>query len=357
MDNLTQQNKKRLFSLFENLDKNEIINRPQKTLNSDVLVVDLFNLFIRCYSVYPNTNENGNLSGGLVGSLKSLAYAIRELKPTRCIVVADGAGGSKRRKQIYPDYKSGRKNRIRVNRMYAEVNTPDMEEKSMKEQLAKFIAYLHCLPVTLISVDNIEADDTIAYLATTVFNKPENNVTIMSADKDFLQLVNKRVRVWSPTKKKLYGVSEVISEYGIHPHNFVLFRCLDGDKSDNIDGIKGAGAKTVIKCFPQISEEKTLNVEYLKDHSESTSGKYKLYENVLSDWEIVERNYRLMQLREPDFAVCHQHGISARVEMEIKKCNIIEITQRFTYDGIHDQFPLLSNWLRESFGILDHYSK
>jgi 5'-3' exonuclease len=349
-------NKKKLFSIFENLNKEEIINAPPKTLNSEVLIIDLLNLFIRCYSVFPNMNDNGNLSGGLVGSLRSMAYAIKQLRPTRCIVVADGAGGSKRRKEIYPDYKSGRKNRIRVNRMYSDIMSPDMEEKSMKDQLAKFVNYLHCLPITLISVDNIEADDTIAYLATTVFTEPNQSVTIMSADKDFLQLVNNRVKVWSPTKKKLYGVSEVVSEYGIHPHNFVLFRCLDGDTSDNIDGIKGAGLKTSIKCFPELVNEKQLEVDYLKEHAEQNSGKFKLYENVLSNWEIVERNYKLMQLKTPDFAVCHQHGITDRVNMKVKHSNIVEIVQRFTQDGIHDQFPMVNLWIRESFGFLDYYT-
>jgi 5'-3' exonuclease len=350
-------NKKKLFSIFENLNREEILNAPAKTINSEILIIDMMNLFIRCYSVFPNMNDNGNLSGGLVGSLRSMAYAIKQLKPTRCIVVADGVGGSKRRKELYPEYKAGRKNRIRVNRMYSDICTPDVEEKSMKEQLSKFVNYLHCLPVTLVSVDNIEADDTIAYLATTVFKEKGQNVTIMSSDKDFLQLVNDRVKVWSPTKKKLYGVSEVIEEYGIHPHNYVLYRCLDGDVSDNINGVKGAGLKTVIKCFPKLSEETQLDVGHLREYSESNSGRFKLYESVLSDWETVERNYKLMQLREPDFALCHQHGISDRVGMEVKRSNIVEITQRFTRDGIHDQFPMIHSWLRESFGVLDYYAK
>jgi 5'-3' exonuclease len=348
--------KKKLFSIFNSItpEERERVTTP-KNINSDVLIVDLFNLFIRCYSVFPNMNDNGDLSGGLVGSLKSLAWAIREIKPTRCIIVADGAGGSKRRKSIYPEYKSGRKNRIRVNRMYADISTPDLEERSMREQFQKFVKYLGYLPVTLISVDNIEADDTIAYLCTTAFQDPLSRMTIMSADKDFLQLVNERVSVWSPTKKRLYGQAEILNEYGIHPKNFVLYRILEGDISDNINGITGAGLKTVKKLFPEMSEDVQLDLEYLRKKSEENHKRYKLYQNILSDWSIVERNYSLMQLKEPDFASVYQTGIRERIDMKVSNTNLIEILKQFTLDGIHDQIGNVHVWIRESFSYLDGF--
>ena len=160
--------------------------------------------------------------------------------------------------------------------MYEDISTPDMEQQSMKNQLSKFVKYLDLLPITTISVDHIEADDTIAFLATEYFKESHQNVTIMSADKDFLQLVNERVRVWSPTKKKLYGPLEVLNEYGIHPKNFVLYRVLDGDVSDNINGVKGAGLATVLKRFPTLVEDKQHELIVLKEVSEREQGNYKL---------------------------------------------------------------------------------
>ena len=56
----------------------------------------------------------------------------------------------------------------------------------------------------------------------------------MSSDKDFLQLCTGNVVVYSPTKKRIYGPAEVLDEYKIHPNNFVLYRALDGDDSDNV---------------------------------------------------------------------------------------------------------------------------
>ena len=350
--------KKRLFSLFDNMKggRDAVINAPQKNINSDVLIIDGFNLFLRAFSVVPSMNDNGDLMGGLVGSLKSMGYALRELKPTRCIVVFDGSGGSTRRRKIYPEYKGNRKNRIRVNRMYTDISTPDLEQRSMKEQLSKFVKYLDLLPVTTISVDHIEADDTIAFLATEYFKEPTQNVTIMSADKDFLQLVNERVKVWSPTKKKLYGPFEVLNEYKVHPKNFVMFRVLDGDTSDNIDGVKGVGLDTFIKRFPIYSEDNQFELITLKETSEREQGKYKIYGDIIDQWEKVERNYKLMQLRNPDFAAHLQLGIVNRMGITVKKMNLIEITREFTQDGIHALMPGYNVWLKETFGIVEHFA-
>ena len=105
------------------------------------------------------------------------------------------------------------------------------------------------LPLTVLSVDNAEADDVIAYISKQIYNKDENNITILSTDKDFLQLVDNRITVWSPTKKKVYKPDTVLNEYGIPSHNFIFYRAIDGDKSDSIPGLKGWGLKSISKVF------------------------------------------------------------------------------------------------------------
>ena len=83
--------------------------------NSKTLVIDGLNTFIRSWSTAPNLNENGDHIGGIVGTLKSIGYAIRTLNPTRVVVVFDGKGGSQSRKDIYSGYKSERgKNKIKM---------------------------------------------------------------------------------------------------------------------------------------------------------------------------------------------------------------------------------------------------
>ena len=74
----------------------------------------------------------------------------------------------------------------------------------------------------------------------------------MSTDKDFLQLVDNRIRVWSPTKKKLYDLEKVLEEYKYYIKNLLLSRILEGDQSDNIKGVMGIGTKTLFEKFSTI---------------------------------------------------------------------------------------------------------
>ena len=80
----------------------------------------------------------------------------------------------------------------------------DEEQDSKVNQIARLIHYLKCLPVHLISLDKVEADDIIAHLTQHLVASHNSDVTIVSADKDFLQLVNDNVTVYSPIVKEYY---------------------------------------------------------------------------------------------------------------------------------------------------------
>ena len=223
--------------------------------NSKTLVIDGLNTFIRSWSTAPNLSDNGDHIGGIVGTLKSIGYAIRLINPTRVILTFDGKGGAKSRQNIYAGYKADRaKNKIRLNRAITVDMNPEDEQVSMRRQMVALADLLTYLPVTIMLYDGIEADDVMGYIATQLRQEGEK-VVLMSSDKDFLQLVNKDVSVYSPTKKKIYNIDEVVEEFGIHPHNFINFRMIDGDKSDNISGVDGLGIKSIIKGFPILAEE------------------------------------------------------------------------------------------------------
>jgi len=192
--------------------------------NDKVLIVDGLNTFIRVFSVMPTLNDDGVHIGGIVGFLKSIGYAIHLFNPTRAIIVFDGKGGSSRRRKIFPEYKAGRKPKSRLVRAYDFASEAD-ERKNMLKQLQSVIEYLQLLPVTIIAMDNIEADDVISHLSKQVFN--ESEVVISSTDKDFLQLINHRIKVYSPTKKKIYDRDAIYEEYGIPSKNFLTYRILE----------------------------------------------------------------------------------------------------------------------------------
>ena len=293
---LTKEERQKLFSVIKNSGPVTKEDWTRKT-NNDILLIDGTNNFIRCWSANPALDSNGNHTGGIVGFLKSVGYAIKLLCPTRCIIVFDGIGGSFKRRKIFPDYKEKRKGRIRLNRSYEEMSNATSEEENCQRQYIRLINYLQTLPVNILSIDHVEADDVIAFLATECF-KDSRKVFIMSSDKDFLQLCNNNVAVYSPTKKRIYGPGEVVAEYKIHPNNFVLYRALDGDDSDNVNGIEGAGPKTIVKHFPWLEEPTLHTIDEIINHAVNLRNKYKVCENISVGKDILERNVQLMQLKE-----------------------------------------------------------
>jgi 5'-3' exonuclease len=129
------------------------VNEEHKTnhlreRNSRVLIIDGLNTFIRSWTTNPTMNEDGDHTGGVIGSLKSIGFQIREFNPTRVIVTFDGKNGSESRKKIHEGYKAGReKNRFRVNRTYGEMMTEEDEKLSMRQQfvwLNDILDYLTC---------------------------------------------------------------------------------------------------------------------------------------------------------------------------------------------------------------------
>ena len=242
-------NNSRYISILKEIEKHGGSSELSMDPNEKILIIDGLNTFIRVFSVIPSVNDDGIHIGGITGFLKSVGYAIKLLSPTRTIIVFDGKGGSTRRRKIFPEYKSQRKVKSRLNRSN-DYNNQEDEYQSMHMQLLRCVDYLETLPVSILSIDNVEADDVIAYIAKQLL--PESNTIIMSTDKDFLQLVDDRISVWSPTKKKLYNPINFKEEFEIAVNNFLMYRLMDGDKSDNIPGVNGMGWKTAIKRFTEL---------------------------------------------------------------------------------------------------------
>jgi DNA polymerase I len=326
----------------------------QKKKDDDILLIDGTNNFIRCWTVVPTLSTNGDHIGGVSGFLGTIGHAIKLLRPTRVIIVFDGQGGSIRRQKIYSEYKAHRKVTMRVNRAYEDMSDPELEKKEMLAQMGKLVDFLRTLPVSVACIDYIEADDTIAYIATQMF--PKSRVTIMSGDRDFLQLVSDRVTVWSPIKKKLYGVQDVIEQYGVHPTNFIYYRLLEGDKSDNIDGIKGIALKTALKMFPMLADAKEYSVEEMFRFSKDKMNEKKAYANILENVGIVTRNYQLMQLKSPDFGGSLQTKIQ-EVVGNIYEFNKFRFIQNLTTHGMHSSIPNYHVWLQEVFYPLSVLAK
>ena len=325
------------------------------TKDSHLLVIDGLNTFIRVFSAVPALNDDGQHIGGVTGFLRSVAAVVRLIKPTRCIIVFDGKGGSRRRKDIYPEYKANRANKTAFNR-YKEFASLEDEQDSMRRQFGRVIQYLNCLPITTLSIDNVEADDIMAYIANEIYTDQKNRVTICSTDRDFLQLVNDRISVWSPIKKKMYTPSVMKEEFGFNSTNYLVYRSFIGYKSDNIPGLKGVGPKSLVKYFPVFTEDREITIDELVEYANDVDKKYKVHTLVSENKELLELNYKLMQLKEVDINGNAKMITQNRVQGDIDKLNTLEFKKMFMADKMYTVIKDLDSWLKSSFNSLNAYA-
>ena len=336
-------------SIFDLLDgiKKEATSDP----NSRVLIIDGLNLYLRVFAVNGMLNDNGVPIGGVMGFLKSLAYSIREVNPTRVIVVYDGNGGSQRRRKILSNYKENRKPNKRITRWDAFKDFEE-ENKSKKAQFKRLLQYMDSLPINVIAIDRIEADDTIAYIAN---NLLEKEVTIMSADQDFLQLVNERITVWSPIKKKFYTPELVMKDYGVPAHNFLMYKVLMGDKSDNILGVKGLGPKKLPKIVPDIVTNKVLNLDCIIQ--EALKGKEPMHERIVASEHQLEINEKLMDLKNPPISGELKKQIRMLMNEPINLLSRNSFTTMYHDDCLGNALKIPDTWLTQHFVRLNSYAE
>ena len=322
-----------------------------ESLNDRVLILDGLNQFIRCFGAVPALNDDGEHCGGVTGFLLSTAATIRRLKPTRVVIVFDGKGGSNRRKSYYKEYKEGRTGLTKINRLAGYEDLED-QQVSMLNQFARLIEYLQILPISLTYIDYVEADDIIAYLANHYFKK---EVTIFSSDKDFLQLVNPRIKVWAPTKKKMYDEALVREEYGVIPQNLVFYRVIEGDKSDNIGGVRGVGPKTILSKMPFLNGDVLELDGFL--HKIKTECDDKLSQKLIENTTTIETNYRLMQLRDPEISSSITSNVRTLMDLHQPQLDMVEFKKMFMYDKLYTTFANVDSWLRNSFTSLENNLK
>jgi len=272
---------------------NNLKETPPRALNDHILVVDAMNTLIRSFSLLKAMNPSGAHVGGLVGFLRSLGYVTRIFDPTRVIIVWDGKGGSANRKNIDPNYKAQRAtSRITHWGLY---DTKEEETEALIGQLYRTQDYLDCLPVHQLVMDKLEADDIMAWIAKKASYSNVKKCTIVSSDKDFLQLVDDTIEVYAPVKKKTFTKDNIFEELKVLPENYNVVKALLGDNSDNLQGVKGLGIKTIVSEFPKLLTEKT-DLEYVYKVAEEKLDGKKIFAKIIHNWEKVETNFQLMDL-------------------------------------------------------------
>lgn len=263
------------------------------SLNNDkVLIIDAMNLFTRHYVAHPAMNSNGEQIGGVIGFLYELCRHLEDVNPQSAFIVWE-SGGSQKRRHLLKEYKQG-KRPAKLNRYYDDI--PDTIA-NRNFQISLLIELLDFTKCRQIYVPDCEADDVIAYLNNYAFR--DMRKIIVSSDRDFYQLLSKQTVIYSPTWKKYVNINTVIDKFGIHPNNFALAKAITGDKSDNIDGIKGVGFKFLEKAFPELKTEKDILLSDIIDQCNqkiNENTKIQKYGKIIAGSSIIKRNIKIINL-------------------------------------------------------------
>ena len=240
-----------------------------------IILVDGNNLLFRSYyaTAYNGNfmkNSKGFPTNALFGFTNMMNKIIEEEKPTYIMVAFDK--GKTFRHDKYDFYKQGR------------IETPN----ELKLQFPKAKELLDAMGIKYFEIDNYEADDIIGTLAEYCNEDPNFIGTIISSDKDLLQLISNDIDIKLLKQKDYirYNEKTFTEEYGIKPINIIDLKALMGDSSDNIPGVKGIGEKTALKL---LQEYKTLDGIY--ENINKITGKTK--EKLLADKENAYMSYEV----------------------------------------------------------------
>tara|TARA_Y100001972_G_C7648989_1_gene326284 strand:+ start:330 stop:1343 length:1014 start_codon:yes stop_codon:yes gene_type:complete len=322
---------------------------PPRAYNDHILVIDAMNMLIRSFSLLKAMNPDGTHIGGIVGFLRSLGYVTRIFDPTRVIVVWDGKGGSGNRKNINPEYKAHRATaRITHWGLY---DTKEQEMEALIGQLFRIQEYLECLPIVQVTMDKLEADDIIAYIATNTNKK----VTIVSSDKDFLQLINKNVEVYAPVKKKTYTKDNVQEEIKVLPENYNIVKALLGDHSDGIRGVKGLGIKTIVSEWKSFCYDPGASLQDIFDHCETQmelDKPKKIFSKILHEWERVMNNFEIMDLHNTSLDEKEIETLKESIQTQVSKTQIGAFLQYLDNDNIEGITKNTVGWLDNFRGLI-----
>ena len=205
-------------------------------------------IFRAYYALPPLTRKSDGLPTGAVSGFCSMLFKLLEdsksnqnkQKPTHFAVIFDSARKTFRN-EIYRDYKANRS------------EAPD--------DLAPQFEYIRksVLAFNLPSVElaNYEADDLIATYVDQILKKGAN-VTIVSSDKDLMQLFKKNVRIYDPMKNRFISDEDVQKKFGVDSSKVIDVQALAGDSSDNVPGVPGIGVKTAAELINKYGNLETL---------------------------------------------------------------------------------------------------
>jgi DNA polymerase-1 len=227
--------------------------------NSNVYLIDTSSLIFRAFYAIPNlTSPKGEPVNALYGFINMILKLLSEKNPDHILFCQDSKTKGYRY-EIYPQYKA---------------NRGEMPE-SLASQLPLIFSFIDKMGFPRIQVEGVEADDIIGTLAHHLAQN-QNEVVIVSSDKDFAQLISPHIILYDTMKDVFYKREDAISKWGVTPEQMIDYLALIGDSSDNIPGVTGVGPKTAVNLLTQFG---TLDEIYEQIDQVKGATKQRLMEN------------------------------------------------------------------------------
>lgn len=245
--------------------------------NPKFYLIDGSGLCYRAFYALPHfSTSQGQPTGAVLGFTNILNKILRD-KPDYIACCFDVSRETFRQKK-YKEYKSHR------------AAMPD----ELKQQMALIKEVVSSYNIAIAELEGYEADDLLASLAKKAREK-SFEVFIVSSDKDILQLVDEKIKVFDPKKAQeglLYDRDQLRRIYGLEPHQLIDFFSLTGDASDNIPGVKGVGEKTALSLLKEFGSIENMIKNAARIKSEG------LREAIQNNIDAIRLNYDLLKLRD-----------------------------------------------------------
>ena len=275
-------------------------------------------IFRAYYALPPLSRKSDGLPTGAVSGFCSMLFKLLEdsrsdesdFRPTHFAVIFDSARKNFRN-EIYKEYKANR------------AEAPE-DLAPQFEYIRKSVKAFNLPSIELL---NYEADDLIATYAKQI-SKLGAKATIISSDKDLMQLVSKDIRLYDPMKSKVIGEKEVFEKFGVKPNQVIDVQSLAGDSSDNIPGVPGIGIKTASEL---INKYKNLDNLLLKA-SEIKQNKRR--ETLISNKEKAILSKKLVTLKDN---VPIKDDLSSFILKDVNKENLFTFLREMEFNRLLSQ--------------------
>jgi len=272
-------------------------------------------IFRAYYALPPLSRKSDGLPTGAVSGFCSMLFKLLEdsrsddstHRPTHFAVIFDSARKNFRN-DIYSEYKANRS------------EAPE----DLVPQFEYIRKSVQAFNLPSIELSNYEADDLIATYTKQII-KVGAKVTVISSDKDLMQLVSDKVRLYDPMKSKVLGEKEVVEKFGVKPNQVIDVQSLAGDSSDNIPGVPGIGIKTASEL---INKYKTLDV-LLKKADEIPQNKRR--ETLLANKDKALLSRQLVTLKD-DVPV--KDELSSFILKEVQKEKLYDFLRKMEFNKL-----------------------